>query len=159
MKNYLRSLLFILAPLLLAACDNKRIYEQNADIPDNNWAVAFTPEFTFDISDTAQTYMVYFNVRNAISYDYYNLYVRHNLFGPDGKQLSSQLHELYLLDPKTGEPRGSGSGDLFDHRVLALRDVKFGKPGTYKLKLTQYMRRDPLPGIVSVGVRVEKAQP
>jgi gliding motility-associated lipoprotein GldH len=39
-----------------------------------------------------------------------------------------------------------------------MKDYQFAKPGTYKVKLEQYMRMDTLPGIVAVGLRVEDAR-
>ncbi len=144
------------AMLLLTSCDPNRVYEQNTDFEQGNWTVENAPVFEFKIEDTSQRYDVYFNVRYALSYDYYNLYLKHQLISPDGKQLSSQLHELLLMDPKTGKPQGKGSSDLFDLQALALKNIAFKKAGTYKLVLTQYMRRDPLPGILAVGVRVAK---
>lgn len=144
--------------LLLCSCDANRIFEENQDIANNQWPVKLVPAFQFEVTDTTQQYQVYFNVRNAISYPFYNLYLRHYLIGPDGKQINSSLHEMYLMDPKTGEPRGNGAGDIFDHQFLALRKVRFHKPGTYQIKVKQYMRQDPLPGIMSIGIRVEKAE-
>jgi len=144
--------------LLLTSCDPNRVYEQNVDLPEGNWQVDNAPVYEFEIQDTTQRYDIYFNVRYALSYDYYNLYLRHQLTGPDGAQLSSQLHELLLMDPKTGKPLGKGSSDRYDLQVLAIKNVALPKAGTYKLKLTQYMRRDPLPGILSVGARVATAE-
>ncbi|RNI30797.1 gliding motility lipoprotein GldH [Rufibacter immobilis] len=141
---------------LLTSCDGNRVFEENQDIPNNQWPVKLAPVFTFEITDTTQAYNVYFNVRNALHYPFYNLYLRHYLTGPDGQQLSSALHEMFLMDPKTGEPKGSGAGDIFDHQFRALKNVRFQQVGTYRLKLNQYMRQDPLPGIMAVGVRVEK---
>ncbi|RNI25819.1 gliding motility lipoprotein GldH [Rufibacter latericius] len=145
--------------LFLASCDANRVFEENQDIPDNQWPVKLAPDFSFEITDTTQQYNVFFNVRNALHYPFYNLYLRHYLVGPDGKQVNSMLHEMFLMDPKTGEPRGNGTGDIFDHRFRALKNIRFRQAGTYKLRVNQYMRQDPLPGIMSVGVRVEKAAP
>lgn len=142
--------------LLLCSCDPARVYEQNVDFNDKNWAIDNAPVFEFEIKDTTQTYSIYFNVRYNLQYDFYNLYIRHQLTGPDSTVVSSQLHELLLMDPKTGKPLGNGSSDVYDLQARALKDITFPKTGVYKLKLTQYMRRDPLPNILAVGVRVEQ---
>jgi len=155
MKKYL-ILPFLLLALALSSCNKSRVFEKNIDFDNNTWAIADIQEFKFEIKDTAPKYAIYFNIRNAIFYEYYNLYVKHTLIGPDGKQLSTNLHELFLMDKSSGEPLGEGAGDIFDHQVLALKNQTFAQRGTYTIKLQQYMRRDPLPGIMSVGVRVEK---
>ncbi|WP_299704691.1 gliding motility lipoprotein GldH [uncultured Pontibacter sp.] len=142
--------------LTLTACDPNRVYEQNVELPEKNWTVDNAPEFEFAIEDTTKRYNVYFNVRYSLAYDYYNLYLRHRLVAPDSSEVSSALHELHLMDAKTGKPAGKGSSDTYDLQALALKDVAFPQAGTYKLQLTQYMRRDPLPSIGAVGVRVEE---
>lgn len=150
---------WLAAALLLSACDPNRVYEQNTDFEKYSWDVQQKPRFTFTIQDTALRYNVYFNVRNAADYGYYNLYVKHTLTGPDGAVVGRPLlHQMLLLDPKTGEPRGSGTGDIFDHQILALPKMRFAKAGDYTLTLEQYMRQDQLPGLMAAGVRVEKVK-
>ncbi|KAA9338509.1 gliding motility lipoprotein GldH [Hymenobacter busanensis] len=153
----LRAMLWLLVLPLLVACDPNRVYETNIDLPDYAWSVQNKPSFSFDIQDTTQLYDVYFNVRNASAYGYYNLYVKHTLTGPDGQVVSRLLHHMVLMDPKTGEPLGDGTGDIFDHQFLALPKQRFARPGTYTVVLEQYMRQDVLPGIMAMGVRVVKA--
>ena len=148
----------LLLSLALSSCNNNRVFEKNKDFDNNAWRISDIQEFNFDIKDTSKKYEIFFNVRNALFYEYYNLYVKHTLIGPDGKVISTSLHEMFLMDKKTGEPLGEGAGDIFDHQILALKKQQFSQPGTYTLKLQQYMRRDPLPGIMSVGVRVEKQE-
>ncbi|TGE14678.1 gliding motility lipoprotein GldH [Hymenobacter elongatus] len=142
--------------LSLASCDQNQVFEQNLDLDKYVWTVQQKPAFTFDIQDTTQRYDIYFNVRNQSVYGYYNLYVKHTLQEPSGKRVSQLLHQMLLMDPQTGEPRGQGSGDIFDHQFLALRQQQFHQTGTYKIILEQYMRQDQLPGIMAVGVRVAK---
>ncbi|QDA60896.1 gliding motility lipoprotein GldH [Hymenobacter jejuensis] len=158
MVQVLRALPFLGLLLMLASCDPNQIYEKNTDFKDFTWAVQEKPAFEFEIKDTTQRYNVYFNIRNASAYGYYNLYVKHTLSDPNGKRVSQLLHQMVLMDPQTGEPRGSGTGDIFDHQFLALPNQRFHVAGTYKLVLEQYMRQDQLPGIMAAGVRVAKTE-
>jgi gliding motility-associated lipoprotein GldH len=146
----------------LSACDPNRVYEENVDLKSPSgdayvWDVQQRPSFTFAIADTTARYNVYFSVRNAADYGFYNLYLKHTLIGPDGRPAGpALLHQMVLMDPKTGQPLGAGAGNIFDHQFLALPRQHFAKPGTYKLTLEQYMRQNQLPGIMAVGVRVAK---
>ncbi|MDQ4140438.1 MAG: gliding motility lipoprotein GldH [Bacteroidota bacterium] len=150
---YLCLVIFIAA---LTSCDKNRVFEENQDIPNNSWQIRNAPQFSFTIQDPTAAYNIYFNVRNAIFYEFYNLYVRAELTGPDKKPLHVKLHEMYLMDKTTGRPLGDGIGDIFDHQFLAIKNFKFPQAGEYKVRLKQYMRKDPLPGIMAVGIRVEK---
>ncbi len=148
--------------LIFSGCDPNRVYEKNTDLKSPSgdayvWDVQQRPSFSFDIADTTARYDLYFNVRNAADYGFYNLYLKHTLTGPDGRLVGPPLlHQMVLMDPKTGEPLGAGAGDIFDHQFLALPRQRFARPGTYKLTLEQYMRQNQLPGIMAVGVRVAK---
>ncbi|WP_345237774.1 gliding motility lipoprotein GldH [Hymenobacter saemangeumensis] len=144
------------APLLLTACDPNRVFEKNTDFENYSWDVQQKPAFTFAIDDTTARYDVYFNVRNASAYGFYNLYVKHTLTGPKGPVGRPLLHHMILMDPKTGEPLGSGTGDIYDHQIRALRQLRFPQAGNYTLTLEQYMRQDQLPGLMAIGVRVQK---
>ena len=156
MIQLLRGLYLLVLIAALTGCDENRLFEENQDVADNNWQIGWVPEFSFTVADNAPAYTIYFNIRNAIFYEFYNLYVRAELIGPNGQPLHLKLHEMYLMDKTTGKPLGDGAGDIFDHQFIAIKNFKFPQPGTYKIRLKQYMRKDPLPGIMAVGVRVEK---
>lgn len=150
-------LLAIVILALLSSCDKYRVYETNVDFKDKNWYADSSAVFTFQIDDTTLPYNILYNVRNSLDYPYYNLYIKYELYSPDNKPISSDLHEVKLMDAKTGEPYGSGLGDIFDHRFYAFKNMKFNKAGKYSYKIKQYMRKDPLNEILAFGLRVEKA--
>lgn len=154
MSKHLSAWIVLIGLFFLSACDTGRVYEENIDIKDNKWKIEDIKEFSFEITDTTKTYQVYLNVRNTLHYEYYNLYLSLSLIGPNREKLYSRLHEMDLMDPKTGEPRGSGAGDIFDSTFLALKSQRFPRMGTYKIRLQQYMRKNPLPGIMAIGVKV-----
>ncbi|RYC68665.1 MULTISPECIES: gliding motility lipoprotein GldH [Spirosoma] len=150
--------LFVMA-LAAFSCDTNAVYSAYEDIEDGKWYVKNAPSFTFEIDDATIPYNIYYNLRNSLSYGYYNLYLTRYLRDASGREIESRLDELILLDPKTGKPNGDGLGDLFDHKFLMKRNYRFPKSGRYTMQIRQYMRQDPLLNIMSVGITVEKATP
>ena len=145
--------------MALAGCDQSAVYKGVDDLEDGKWYVNKPLEFKFSIDDTTARYAIYYNIRNSVSYPYYNLYIRRSLLDSAGNTLQSRLDQMILLDPKTGKPFGDGLGDLFDHRISMGRNYSFPRTGPYTIQLRQYMRQNPLPEIYSVGVTVEKEAP
>jgi len=152
-------ILVVVGIWLLVSCDTNAVYKEYTDIEDGKWYIKNTPSFTFEIEDASVPYNIYYNLRNSLSYGYYNLYLTRYLRDASGKEIESRLDELILMDPKTGKPTGDGLGDIFDHKFLMKRDYRFPKPGKYTMQIRQYMRQDPLLNILSVGITVEKANP
>ncbi|RYU95821.1 gliding motility lipoprotein GldH [Emticicia agri] len=141
------------------ACDSNAIYKSFIDFKDTNWYVKDVPAFTFEVKDETIPYDIYLLVRNASQYPYNNLYVTRYIYGPDNKLINKELKQIILFEPKTGKPLGKGLGDIWDSKVLSSRGYKFPKKGKYTIKLQQYMRQDPLPFIMSIGLSVEKPLP
>ncbi|GAB3565081.1 hypothetical protein GCM10027578_11780 [Spirosoma luteolum] len=144
---------------LAVGCDTNVVYKEYTDIEDGKWPVSYAPSFTFDITDASIPYNLYYNLRNSLSYGYYNLYLTRYLRDSQGREIESRLDELILMDPRTGKPNGEGLGDLFDHQFLIKRNYRFPKPGRYTMQIRQYMRQDPLLNVLSVGITVERAAP
>ncbi|HLL93762.1 MAG TPA: gliding motility lipoprotein GldH [Spirosoma sp.] len=151
--------LIVLVAFFALGCDTNAVYSEYTDIEDGKWYIKNAPSFTFEIDDASVPYNISYNLRNSLSYGYYNLYLTRYLRDASGKEIESRLDELILMDPKTGKPNGSGLGDLFDHKFLIKRNYRFPKPGKYTMQIRQYMRQDPLLNILSVGITVEKANP
>jgi gliding motility-associated lipoprotein GldH len=157
--NFIRIFLVILTTFTFVSCDKNVVYKAHEDMDEGLWYIKNTPTFKVEITDTTQSYNLYYLVRNALQYPYYNLYIHRKVTDPDGKKTSAQLEEVYLSNQTTGKPFGNGLGDLFDHKIPFAKNYKFSKSGTYTYTLTQNMRQDPLPFIISVGICVEKATP
>lgn len=149
-------ILLILLTTSMGCEDKDTLYKAYEDIEDGQWFVEKKFDFRFEVSDTTQTYNLYYLVRNAQQYPYYNLYLDRVMRGPDGKVIFSRLDEMYLSDEVTGKPRGSGLGDLFDHKFVFQRDYRFPKPGKYTISIAQSMRQNPLPFVLGIGLSVEK---
>lgn len=151
--------LFSLAAILwlVASCDDQRVFENNQEFKTRSWMVQEEPVFEFNIPDSSQTYALYYNVRNSLDYPYARIFVTYALYDSTGKELSKKLVFHDLFDEKSGRPFGeSGLGDLYDHQFPLLTKYHFPTRGKYAVKLTQFMRKDTLQGVLAVGVRVEK---
>lgn len=141
--------------LITISCDSSRVYEDYKNMDDAFWHMDSVQTFSFEITDPGREYNVLATFRNASSYPFYNIYFHYAMTDSLDSVVVEQLEKADLFDPVTGQPRGSGLGDMFDHSIPILENYKFPSIGTYNLKLRQQMRLDTLPFIMSVGARVE----
>ena len=141
----------------LSGCDKKTVFNQNKDFADAQWLINNECAFEVEILDTNMAYNLYYNVRNNLTYPYYNLYVTRYLLDDKGKIINEKLDEIFIADEKTGKPTGSGLGDIYDHKVAFAKNYKFPKAGKYTIKVKQFMRQNPLPDVLSFGIAIEKA--
>lgn len=148
--------LFVVS-LSLWYCTPRSDFKSIHDLKGSEWPIDSLHEFTFTITDINKSYDFYYLIRNATAYPFYNLYIKRTLTDSTGKVMSKSMEELLLFDAKTGKPAGSGLGDIFDHKfkIKSLSGYRFSKPGVYTFGVEQYMRQDPLVGIMSVGVSIE----
>ncbi len=85
--------------LFFTSCDNKRIFEENRDLPETGWDSSNALKFDVSILDPATPANFYINVRNADGYPYSNLYLFVKTKFPDGK-VSHDTLECILADDK-----------------------------------------------------------
>jgi len=148
-------ILFFISILLFSACDSTRVYDDFIDFDEGFWHQDSIVSFSFTIDDVSQPYNLKAQFRNAQSYPYHNMYYHYTLKDAKDSVLSEEQKQIFLFDPKTGEPYGGGLGDLFDHSQIVLENYTFQNPGTYSVDLKQFMRLDTLHSILSVGWSVE----
>ena len=144
--------------IFVVACGGNTVIDEQSDIQEGLWHLDSLVAFQFEIEDTTSAYQIQYNVRYAVDYPYYNLFLKYYLEDSAGEMLSSELQELILFDRKTGEPLGEGLGDLFDRGVPVFEDQKFPYVGVYNFKVKQFMRMEQLPGILSFGLKVQKPE-
>lgn len=144
--------------VIVSSCNSNTVIDEQSDIREGLWHLDSLVAFQFDIEDTTSVYEIQYNVRYAVNYPYYNLFLKYYLEDSSGEILSSELQELILFDKKTGDPIGEGLGDLFDRGVPVFSDQKFSNPGTYTFKVKQFMRMEELPGILSFGLKIQKPE-
>lgn len=158
LKSIYHFLVAVSFSLFVVACGSNTVIDEQSDIKEGLWHLDSLVAFQFEIEDTTSSYQIQYNVRYAVDYPYYNLFLKYYLEDSAGEMLSSELQELILFDKKTGDPLGDGLGDLFDRGVPVFEDQKFPYAGTYNFKVKQFMRMEHLPGILSFGLKVQKPE-
>lgn len=151
-KNHI--LLFLCA-LFLTACDSNLVFEKNVKLPENRWELKNVINLEADIQDTITPHNLYINLRNAGGYQFSNIFMFFTTKSPSGK-IERDTVEVTLADP-TGKWLGDGMGDIWDNRVMFRDNFRFPEKGIYHFSIEQAMRIDPLPQVMDVGIRIEKA--
>jgi gliding motility-associated lipoprotein GldH len=146
----------ILAGLLFVSCNSNEIYLEIHDLEDGFWNKDEIHSFTFEISDSKVNYDLFAVIRNSSSYPYSNIYLKYAIFDQTGNKKKEELKSFDLFDPKTGKPLGDGLGDLFDHELLIEKGYSFQSTGEFVVEISQYMRMDELPLILSVGLKINR---
>ena len=151
---YFFSFLFAI-PLIITSCKQVDVYEKNTPIPHFKWQQNFPATGTFEIKDTLSSYNIYIVLRHMDAYKYNNIWLNVGLQAP-GDTMFFQNLNLTLANDATGW-EGTGMNDIWEVRKLVNgQPRRFVKNGEYKFSITHIMRDNPLPAVMSAGLRVEK---
>ncbi len=135
------------------------VFQGDVAVPDGAWSSTFTPGFTFTMNDTVRQHDVFIDVRHTTEYPFQDMYIFVTLEGPGGRTTTDTV-DLLLADP-SGRWSGDGLGfihaDRYHAHVLYRYRNRFPRAGEYTVTLQQAMRRDPLPGVIDVGVSIERS--
>jgi len=152
------SLLLCMVCITFTACNKLDIFEKNISVPNHQWAYSLQPQIDFTISDTAALYKVFVVLRHTDAYRYNNIWLNIGTRFPGNSSFKNQRFDLKLGNDASGW-EGTGMDDIWEVRkLITAGPVKFKQPGNYSFIIAQAMRENPLPNIMSVGVRVERVK-
>lgn len=142
------------------ACVPSNVFEKNVDIPNHQWKHEFKPHLEFDITDTTSFYAMYLTMRHTDAYPFSNIWLNLRTLAPGTLQFTQSRIEVPLAQAD-GKWLGRHMNELFeiaDHQMPLQGNgvLKFNRTGRYTIELEQIMRTDPLPQVMSVGIRLEK---
>ncbi len=158
-KDIRVAILFVACIAIFSAesCTEIELHESHYPIKNSSWARSDTATGSFTIDDTTATYNISMAIRHRDKYAFNNIWLSLAISAP-GDTLRTQKINIPLGTDATGW-YGTGFNDIWEVRsALTAIPQRFRKLGTYTYKITQIMREDPLYYIMSVGMRVEKAQ-
>lgn len=152
-KLYHIASVIFLAFFVAAGCTHIDLHEKNTPIPGSKWYHNFPVKGSFQISDTISPYNIYVVLRHTDNFPYSNIWLNLGFQNPGGQM---QFRKINLeLGDDAGGWMGAGMNDIWEVRKL-LFVQHFSKLGEYRYEINQIMRDNPLPAIMSVGVRVQK---
>ena len=144
--------IFIFVILFASSCTTLDVYEKSKQFPTQTWNSKDSANFKFEITDTINYYNFYLVLRHQERYAYKNIWLSLNVISP--KDTSNFKREFTLAD--NSKWLGTTIDDITDHRIIFNPQPIKLKKGTYNFTLKQIMRDDPLPNILSAGIRVQK---
>ncbi|HSI78746.1 MAG TPA: gliding motility lipoprotein GldH [Lunatimonas sp.] len=137
---------------VLSSCNTNRVYEDYRDFEDGSWELEDTVSFKIQEIQPQSTIPVV-SIRYTDAYEFHNLYIRFVQEDSTASILQDTLVNIPLFDSKTGRPIGKGFGNR--HTVY---DTLLGTgkifPETTQITIWQYMRKERLEGIESVGIKL-----
>ena len=155
LKNRLHAVLIFIISLLFISCGNEVLVDKSNEFEEGYWEVKNTFATQFDVIDTVNNYNFFVTLRNTNDYPYQNLYVFLKTDFPNGKQKIDTIN--CPLANLQGNWLGKGFAGVYDNRVLYMARKRFPLTGSYKISIEHGMRENDLPGILDVGLRIEKA--
>ncbi|MEP6712122.1 MAG: gliding motility lipoprotein GldH [Ferruginibacter sp.] len=155
-KKTFRFILFaITLCLVVLSCRQIDVFEKDTPIPGYKWQSNFAATGIFNIADTVSAYNLYIVLRHTDAYMYNNIWLNVGLQSP-GDTMYAQKLNLNLGNDATGW-EGTGMNDIWEVRkLLNTQPRRFKKNGQYQFSISQVMRDNPLPDVMSAGLRLEK---
>jgi len=152
----LRSIVVFILFLSVISCQNENEKVFVNDI-NNQWKKKDIQTIDFDINDAQNQKNLLFVVRNNNDYPYSNLRLIASI-EQSKKKISTDTLNFVLAKPN-GEWIGTGFGDTKEIIFQYKLNYKFPQNGKYSVKITQAMRKDVLPGIDDIGIKIQNLKP
>jgi gliding motility-associated lipoprotein GldH len=143
------------AATFFISCGNEVLIDNDIAYEQSYWPVTEKYVLNFNQQDTVSNYNFYITLRNTNDYPFRNIYVFLTTVFPDGNTTRDTID--CPLANYQGKWLGKGFGGVYDNRIIYMHNTRFTQLGDYKIIMEQAMRKKELPGIKSVGIRIEKA--
>lgn len=156
MKVMLRITVVLMFLLSLASCTNANETTLVNDI-DSKWDKKKIQSFDFNINDFQNQKNLIFIIRNNNDYPYSNIRVIASI--EHNNKVISKDTLNYVLAKPNGEWLGTGFGETKEALFQYKLNYRFPQNGKYSVKVTQAMRRNILPGIEDLGIKIQNVKP
>ena len=139
---------------LFSACRDNIIYNEFNSIPSQTWSFNDTILFDIVLKDTVEkSYDIHLLVRYRKDYEFSNIWLMasHNIYGAN----SLERVEATLFSPD-GRPKGEVFGNYCTLEAKWKKNVRLSADSV-TVSFVQNMRKNPLPGIMDIGLKIVPA--
>lgn len=145
---------FIFVSITAACLEEGPTFEKNKIIPSQNWQSKDYQHFKIHITDNKKPYSISVNLRHTPAYQHSSVSLL--ISEKDPKNTEKKLSAIIKLATEDGRWKGIGTGNVFNNQVLILKDYHYPDTGIYQYSISHNMSQNPLSGVLSVGLKVEK---
>ena len=155
MRNLLLGFILLVG---IVGCNNDEvIFKQVDTIPDALWSYGDVYDYTFEITDTNEIYLLLLYLEFSTEYNWENLYTQIGTTYPNDSTRTDVLS--FELASNTGAWYGDCNTRRCELNIPLQENVKFQMPGRYRLSFEQYMREEVVEGIEGIGLKVVVPRP
>ncbi|MBV7440358.1 gliding motility lipoprotein GldH [Weeksellaceae bacterium TAE3-ERU29] len=139
---------------VIVGCESSNNYYQKEVLLSNQWQADSAVTFDVPVKSPKENYDIFMILRNNNEYPYSNIYFFTEFISPTGNKIIDTLE--YQLAYSNGKWIGSGMSDIKQNTLVYKENINLPDTGTYKLRIKQAMRENPLIGIEDIGLIIEK---
>jgi gliding motility-associated lipoprotein GldH len=139
----------------LSGCEEKDSMIWIRSLPPSGWDSDSSLNYSFFISESGEKRDLLYQVQYSPNYSFENIWLKYWLIGPKSDTLIQSRDNLFLFQPKTGIPLGTGTHLRLFLDAYFLKAVVFKDTGLYQLNVKHYMRKKDLTGIQSLGLKIK----
>ncbi|MCR4660077.1 MAG: gliding motility lipoprotein GldH [Bacteroidales bacterium] len=151
-----RIIILSICVLIFASCGKKNVFDEQRTFANNNWQRFSTESFEVPIRNIDDCYHLYMDLVIDTAFFCENLLpLTININGPDG---SNRMFYGYVRVRDNGRWQGTFEGGNLHVSQRVRQYFFFNTKGTHEVVIGQATSHYDLYGIVSAGLRIEKAE-
>ena len=139
---------------LMSSCDNNIHYNYFEKFNNNSWNRFSELNFEFPVNESGIEYNIYLLIKFDESFSYDKLLINTAFYTPSGEERFTK-YDIKVKD-KNGEFIGEKQDDQIELKFSLRKDFRFSKDGICKLEVENRMTKIETPGIIGIGIVVEK---
>lgn len=148
--------LFFLLLLVITGCNQNKAFEEYKKFDNLSWNRFNFLEFEVLVEDTESEFDVYISLRHLPEFFHNKLPINLTIYSPSGEmRTADHLIELSDVD---GNSLSKCVGDFCDVSILVRKEISFYESGTYTFRIENKWQKVELPGIMEVGLILERVK-